>query len=225
MFPFILQLIYPKQCCACKEALLFGEEFICLSCLFSLPRYDFRQEKSNYLIEKFENHLSVHSLYAFAWFVERGSMQSIMHQIKYKHNIALAHFMGEKFAHSLADQFHEEKFDAIVPVPLHPKRKRERGYNQSEEIAKGMAKYLDIPVWNTYLKRTKYGESLVNQNRESRFEQLNNSFEVTGNQMHNKHILLLDDTLTTGATCIAAGKKLLESGAGKLSMACLAVVR
>lgn len=225
MFPFILQLIYPKQCCACKEALVFGEEFICLSCLIALPRYDFRQEKSNYLVEKFNDHLPIHSLFAFAWFVEGGSVQAIMHQIKYKHNIALAHEMGKKFAHSIAELCLEAKIDAIVPVPLHLKRKRERGYNQSEEIAKGMATYLNLPVWSNYLKRTKYGESLVNQNRESRFEQLNNSFEVAGTHFQSKHILLLDDTLTTGATCMAAGKKLLESGASKLSIACLAVVR
>ncbi len=225
MIPFILQLIYPKQCCACKEALLFGEEFICLTCLLALPRYDFRQEKSNYLAEKFNDQLPIHSLFAFAWFVERGSMQSIMHHIKYKHNIALAHFMGKKFAISLTEQLFEEKFDAIVPVPLHPKRKRERGYNQSEEIAKGMAKHLGIPVWNNCLKRVKHGESLVNQNRESRFEQLDDCFEVIGNAMQSKNILLLDDTLTTGATCIAAGKRILESGASKLSIACLAVVR
>ena len=225
MFTFILQLIYPKQCCACKEALLFGEEFICVPCIIALPRYDFRQEKSNYLMEKFEGALQIRSIFAFAWFVEQGKMQSIMHQIKYKGNTPLAHYMGHKFAKSFESEFQMEQFNAIVPIPLHPKRKRERGYNQSEEIAIGMSNYLKIPILNNCLKRTKYGESLVNQTRMNRFEQLENSFEISNNDIKDKNILLLDDTLTTGATCIAAGKKILESGANRLSIASLAVVR
>jgi ComF family protein len=225
MFTIILQLIYPKQCCACKEALLFGEEFICVPCTIALPRYDFREEKSNYLVEKFEGAVELQSFYAFAWFVEKGLMQSIMHQIKYKHNIPLAHFMGKKFAKSFSNELHSDQFDAIVPIPLHPKRKKERGYNQSEEIAKGISQVSNIPLLNNCLIRTKYGESLVQKNKESRFEVLNDSFSVVSDELKDKKVLLLDDTLTTGATCLAAGKKILENGAKQLSIASLAVVR
>ncbi|MEY2792519.1 MAG: hypothetical protein RJA76_511 [Bacteroidota bacterium] len=225
MFTFILQLIYPKQCCACQEALLFGEEFICISCLMALPRYDFRQEKSNYMIEKFESELSLEAILAFAWFVEKGSMQSIMHQIKYKGNVPLAQFMGKKFAKSVENELNNLELDGIVPIPLHPKRFKERGYNQSEEIAKGISKIINRPVLNDCLFRTKYSDSLVHLDRRDRFQQLKNSFEVIPQKIDNKRILLLDDTLTTGATCLAAGKLLEESGVSRLSVACLAVVR
>lgn len=225
MFTFILQLIYPKQCCACKEALLFGEEFICIACLIAIPRYDFRQEKSNYLVEKFEDLPNLGQIYAFAWFTEQGKMQALMHQIKYKGNVPLAHYMGKKFTRAFEKEFNEANFDVIVPIPLHPKRKRERGYNQSEEIAKGMSFLLNIPIFSEGLIRSKYGDSLVNQNKINRFLQLEDSFGVLGAQFRDKHVLLVDDTLTTGATCRAAAKKILESGARKISIASLAVVR
>ncbi len=225
MFTSILQLIYPKQCCACKEVLLFGEEFICVSCLLAIPRCNLPQEKSNYLLEKFEGKFSVETVLAFAWFVEQGRMQAIMHEIKYKGNIQFGQFMGRKFAKAFQDELSQLRIDMVVPVPLHPKRKRQRGYNQSEEIAKGLTNYLNIPLVNDLLIRTKYAASLVDLDRESRFEQLQNSFEVISKDLCGKNILLLDDTLTTGATCIAAGKKLKDAGASRISIACLAVVR
>ncbi len=225
MFPFIFQLIYPKQCCACHEALIFGEEFICLPCLNALPTSHFRQEKSNYLLDLFEGELSIQETFAFAWFSKGSKMQEIMHQIKYKGNKGLARYMGKLLAKAQQHRLLHSKIQALVPVPLHPKRLKKRGYNQAEEIAKGMAQILQIPVIGQSLVRVKFADSLVTQGRQSRYNELENSFELRNEQCRGKHVLLLDDTLTTGATCISAGKVLLKGGVASLSIACMAVVR
>ncbi|RVU23358.1 ComF family protein [Sandaracinomonas limnophila] len=225
MFTFILQLIYPKQCCACQQTLLLPQEFICLDCQYALPRYDFRAEKSNYLLEKFDGELPISSFFTYAWFSAGGHMQHIMHQIKYKGNVKLAQKMGVLLGKAYADEWSNLGINGIVPIPLHPKRFKARGYNQAAEIAKGVSNYLNVPLLEHALIRTKHGESLVSQNRQSRFEQLNNCFELGSENVMGKRIVLLDDTLTTGATCIAAGKELWKGGILDLSLASLAVVR
>lgn len=126
MFPFIFQLIYPKQCCACHEALIFGEEFICLPCLNALPTSHFRQEKSNYLLDLFEGELSIQETFAFAWFSKGSKMQEIMHQIKYKGNKGLARYMGKLLAKAQQHRLLHSKIQALVPVPLHPKRLKKK---------------------------------------------------------------------------------------------------
>ena len=225
MFTFILQLIYPKQCCACQQTLLLPKEFICLECQYALPKYDFRAEKSNYLLEKFEGELTISAFFTYAWFSEGGRMQRLMHQIKYKDHVKLAQYMGLQLGKIYADEWLKIGIEGIVPVPLHPKRFRARGYNQAAEIAKGLSNYLKVPLFEHALVRTKHGESLVSQNRMSRFEQLNDCFALGTQEIMGKNILLLDDTLTTGATCIAAGKELWKGGIRDLSLASLAVVR
>lgn len=225
MFPFIFQLIYPKQCCACHEALISGEEFICLHCMNALPTYQFRQEKCNYFHQIFDGEIPVSKFFALAWFSEKGLMQQIMHQIKYKSNRPLAQFMGKLLAKAHLNSLLQQNFDAIIPIPLHPKRFKQRGYNQAEQIAIGISQVLGVEVITSSLIRVKYGESLVSQNRLNRFVQLENTFALENNFCEGKNILLFDDTLTTGATLISAGKVLKQGGAKSLSIGCLAVVR
>ena len=226
MFTSFLQLIYPRCCFACSEPLLLAEKKICTKCISMLPRPGLFLNSPNWLSNKMGGLVDYQDVHAFFLFSEGARVQKLMHQIKYKGQFELGEFLGAWCGSELSKFPNSLDYDWIIPIPLHQKRFIERGYNQAACIAKGMKPFLRAELNNEILIKTTYAHSLTQQNRQDRFSTLEAIFEVQNSHLiQNKHVLIVDDTLTTGATLISAGEKLLDAGAGKISFLALAALK
>jgi len=226
MFTSFLQLIYPRWCLACSEPLLLAEKKICTSCISTLPRPGLFLTSPNWLSNKFGGLIDYQDVHTFFIFSEGARVQKLMHQIKYKGEFELGEFLGAWCGNELAKFPDAKDYDVIIPIPLHKKRLIERGYNQASCIANGIAQFIQAEYNDHILMKTTYANSLIQQNRQNRFAALESVFEVQNNHLIlQKHVLIVDDTLTTGATMLAAGEKLIEAGASKISFLALAALK
>lgn len=226
MFKAFLQLLYPKLCFACQKPLFRGEDFICTACRIELPRIDLSQNASNWIRAKFDGLIEYEHALAFFSFLPGSRVQQLMHQIKYKGAADLGVFLGEWAGEALKKSHFASAWDCLIAIPLHPKRLEERGYNQAEVIAFGLGAALQVPVKSGAMSRTTLSHSLTSLNRAARYEELENVFEVVNPaEIRGLHVLLIDDTLTTGATLLAAAQKIRAAGATKVSFFALAALK
>lgn len=226
MFKAFLQLLYPKLCFACQEPLFPSEEFICTCCRITLPRIDLAENTPNWVRAKFDGLINYADAYAFFHFVPGGRVQQLMHQIKYKGASDLGIFLGNWAGSALKKSHFYSDVTIIIAIPLHPSRLKKRGYNQADIIAQGLAKSLGIPLRTQVLKRTTQSHSLIGLNRAARYEELEDVFEVIDSPLiMGSHVLIVDDTLTTGATFLAAAQKIRAAGATKVSFFALAALK
>ncbi len=217
-----LALFYPNLCLACKEKSLHGDDILCIQCQYQLPKTDFHLHKENEFTNRLWGRLDLFAGAALYRFTKKGKVQRLIHQLKYKGKIEVGIKLGVLYGLSLkqSELFHD--VECIVPVPLHSKKLHKRGFNQSALFAQGLAQSMEIPWYADGLKRLVYTETQTKKNRAERLENVLNVFEVYQPQrMEGKHILLVDDVITTGATLEACGVKLLEIPNVKLSMATL----
>jgi len=224
MFNAFLQLLYPKLCFACEDPLFESEEFICTHCRISLARVDYAQNSSWWLRAKFDGLFAYGEVQTFFVFAAGGRVQHLMHAIKYKGAEELGDFLGFWAGQALKKSHFFHEVDCIIPIPLHARRLRKRGYNQAECIAKGLARGLQIPILPYGLQKFVQTNSLIGQDRSHRFELLKDSFEVLVD-VRGKHVLVVDDTLTTGATLLAAAEKIKAAGAKEVSFFTLAALK
>ena len=224
MFNAFLQLLYPKLCFACEDPLFESEEFICTYCRISLARVDYTQNSPWWLRAKFDGLFVYQEVQTFFIFASGGRVQHLMHAIKYKGAEDLGEYLGLWAGQSLKKSHFFQEVDCIIPIPLHLKRLRERAYNQAECIGNGLAKGLQIPILPQALKKFSQTNSLIGQDRSHRFEILKDSFEVLAD-VRGRHVLIVDDTLTTGATLLAAAEKIKAAGAKEVSFFTLAALK
>lgn len=168
--------------------------------------------------ELFGGRTPIQSVYLLATFHTHSPLRPALHEIKYNNNPALAQTLGQLMAERYQHQMLE--VDALVPVPLHPDKQKQRGYNQSEQIAIGMSRTLNLPV-ASMLTRTVLNPSQTKLNRRERWDNVSGSFSFNPNVQAARHVLLIDDTLTTGATLEACAQQLLDSGTSLVSIATL----
>jgi ComF family protein len=226
MFTSFLHLIYPRLCLACAEPLLLVEKKICTSCISRLPRPGLFLPKPNWLSNKFGGLIDYQDVHSFFIFSEGAKVQHLMHQIKYKGQKELGIFLGEWCGNELGKYQDVCSYDLIIPIPLHEKRLKSRGYNQAACIAEGISNRTNIPMEQNVLLKNTLSKSLISQSRQDRFETLDAVFEIQNPHLiEGNHVLLVDDTLTTGATLISAGEKLLEAGASQISFLALAALK
>jgi ComF family protein len=222
MITSFLQLLYPKCCFACDEVLIRSEIWLCTSCRFELPKPGLFLEQPNWISHKLDGLIEYDRVHAYFVFSEGGKVQRILHQIKYKGQQQLGEYLGACIGRS----FTRKEYDVIIPMPLHPSRRRERGYNQVACIAKGIARESGIPYLEDNLVRNKQISSLIGLNRAERYATLEEVFEVLKpDELNGLRILLVDDTMTTGATFLAAGAKIKAASTGKLSFLALAALK
>lgn len=221
----LLNLLFPQECAACGSLLLAREKTICLRCQFNLPKTGYHQMPANPVMDKFAGRLDVAKATSFLHFTQAGSVQELLHQLKYKNNRHLAVHLGYLFGLILDAGGWLKDIDAIVPVPLHRKKEYKRGYNQSVLIAEGIQAASGLKVYHRFLKRTKNTASQTYKNRMERWENVKDVFEVHQVLSDTEcRLLLLDDVLTTGATLEACGRAILEAyPTARLSVATLAV--
>ncbi len=219
MWRELLGLLYPRLCIGCNSHLLQQETHLCTSCLYQLPRTHFHLQKDNPLEKTFWGRIPIEQGFAFLYFKKAGLAQRILHQLKYRGNKELAEYIGKVYAGEV-DTF--IKPDAIIAVPLHPSKERKRGYNQSAWFAKGLTAVWEIPDLSKNIVKV---TATATQTKKSRFERWQNVKEVfavkDADVFANKHILICDDVITTGATIEALVKILPESC--KVSICAIAV--
>ena len=220
----LLNLVFPKLCVCCGGSLMEGEENICLTCLYSLPRLAKQDYTDNRIMDLFLGRVKLEKAFSWCMFEKQTSVQNILHHIKYKDKDYLARQMGEIIAREMPDFFAD--IDAIVPVPLHKKKQKIRGYNQSEAIACGVQKVVGLPIFSKLLTRTRFSETQTHKNKEERWKNTQGLFSLEPNEgFEGKHLLLIDDVLTTGSTAIACLEELQKIPNVKLSFLSLAVGR
>lgn len=223
IFDDILNFFFPQLCVTCKNKLGENEQHICIDCLIQLPKTKNWHEKDNKLEQFFAGRFPFERIASFGYFVKGGSMQQIIHELKYKNNPEIGQFVGRMCGEELKGSDFISGIDYIVPVPLHPKRQKQRGYNQSLEVAKGMSETTGIAVNAQILIRTVNNVSQTKNSRFDRWKNVENIFTVTDpDALKGKHILLIDDVITTGSTLESCAKEILKCHRSKLSIFALA---
>lgn len=218
----LLDLIAPRQCDICDTRLGPEEHDLCMSCLLHLPHTDhLRHPYDNDLAKMFWGRIA-HIERAAAWMYHQAGSQALrpLYQLKYNHRPENGRALGRIIGKELVERGFLEGIDCIVPVPLAPKRQRQRGYNQSEVIARGISEVSAIPVVTDAVRRTTFAGSQTDKGRWGRNENVEGVF-VAGkcDKIRNSHVLIVDDTVTTGATICACARPLEQAGAKAISVA------
>jgi ComF family protein len=177
----------------------------------------------NPVLKRLAGRLPLHFASAFLTFKKSGIVQRLLHELKYGNKPEVGYKLGKLYGVELAQSTDLSSVDLIVPVPLHEVRQRQRGYNQSAMFASGLSETLGVPWHETVTVRVHSTSTQTRKSRKERWQNVTDAFSVSSNaHIKNKHLLLVDDVITTGATLEACGMHLLEKGCGKLSIACIA---
>src|SRR5665213_2609001 len=211
----LLHLFYPELCVACGNGLSADENIICLDCQLNLPRTGFHTFKGNPAEKIFWGRFPVEQVSSFLYFEKAAGVQQIMHHIKYRGGKEASKLMGQWYGNELLRAENYEKPDCIIPVPLHKTKLISRGYNQSEWFGKGLALAMKIPLETDILIRAQKSETQTRKTRYKRWENVSEIFEVIRPEtLNNKHILIVDDVVTTGATLEACAQTILALNCG-----------
>ncbi|SEF58540.1 comF family protein [Parabacteroides chinchillae] len=206
----ILNLFFPNLCRLCKKPLIDGENQICLNCLYDLPRTNFHKIKAlNPAEQLFMDNPNIVHAYSFLYYGKGGNVQKLIHSLKYYDNKELGYLLGRQAALELQKVNSPLcKTELLLPVPLHPRKQKQRGYNQSEWIALGLSSVWNTPINMSVLQRTKESDTQTHRTTYNRWINVKDIFAVQNtDELKGKHILLIDDVITTGSTisgCIKA---------------------
>ncbi len=222
-FADFVSLIFPELCQACAKSLYRNEELVCADCLYHLPYTDFHLQPDNAVAQQFWGRVPLEAAAAMLYFSKGSRVQNLMHQLKYKNKPEVGVYLGKLAGKRLLENPIFSSADLIIPVPLHKQKLLKRGYNQSLSFAEGLSEKLSIPVSIDNLIRTTGTESQTKKSRTSRYENMKEVFSVKDpQQLIGKHILLVDDIITTGATLEACCNVLREIPDVKISIAAIA---
>jgi ComF family protein len=222
LFRETFRLFYPRVCPGCSGILEEAENWLCLACHMCLPRTAFgvRKEQAAYRI--FAGRVALQHAGSYLYFREGGITREILHAIKYQGQARLAQQLGYLYASELAAQLQPP--EVLIPVPMHPGKQRQRGYNQAEKIALGMANAWGSRVETDWLRKTRTTSSQTKASRASRWLNVGERFEArVPEEERQRHIALTDDVLTTGATLEACLQPLVLAGCKTLSIFTLAI--
>ena len=216
----LLDLISPRLCVVCGQRLAVSEETLCSKCNLHLPRTGFASNPyENLMAKTFWGQIPLERAAALFYYEPHAETANILYELKYKNHPEAGLTMGRMTARELQRSGFFEGIDAIVPVPLARKREHQRGYNQSLEIARGVSQITGLPILNKVVRRTAFEGSQTQKSRQERNENVEKVFELAdGDSISGKHLLVVDDVVTTGATIIACGKQLTKAGGVRLSV-------
>ena len=218
-----MDLISPRLCVVCGNRLAVTEEVVCSKCYLHLPRTDFGHDLyENVMAKLFWGQIKLEKATALFYYEPHAETVQILYEMKYKNHPEIGVVMGRMMAKELMKSGLFEDIDALVPVPLAKKREHERGYNQSLELAKGVSEVTQLPIANQVVRRTKFVDSQTHRGRWERNENVEGVFElVDGDSLSGKHVLLIDDVVTTGATIIACAQEMQKASNVRISVLAL----
>ncbi|MCL2290779.1 MAG: ComF family protein [Bacteroidetes bacterium] len=226
MLSQFLNFFYPRSCISCGNVLKQHEQFLCLHCLHNLPETRYHEFVQSPISQLFLGRASVEHTGTFLFYKKGNQVQKILHHLKYKGVKEIGVFLGNMYGAQLIQHQKWKTVDVVIPIPLHKKKEKKRGYNQSEWIAKGLSAGMQIPYNTSLLMRSEFTETQTKKSRFHRWQNVKEVFQLTDlNALRNKHILICDDVLTTGATLEAAIQKLSVVSGIKISVITLAVAQ
>jgi competence protein ComFC len=198
----LLHVIYPNFCLICDFEMKHSPSAICPVCESELQYTHYEDySSSSPLDELFWGRIHLEATYALLYFTEQNATRKILHQLKYKNRADLAQHMGEEIGRRILQMEVFNSVDALVPVPLHHKKEFIRGYNQAEELAKGIHSVTKFPLQTDILKRIVFTESQTKKGKLSRWENMQQKFSYESSPKHEfKHLAIIDDVVTTGST-------------------------
>lgn len=222
MFKDFINLLYPQPCLACGTILTTTEDSICTSCIINLPKTNYHLHNENPLNKIFWGRVSIEMVSAYYFFNKGNKVQNLLHQLKYKGAKNVGEKIGLLYGYELLESNNFKDVDFIVPVPLHPKKLKKRGYNQSESFANGLSQSLNKEVVTNLLLRTVNSETQTKKSRFNRWENVATIFTISNTlAIDGKHVLLVDDVITTGATIEGCAQLLTQNNA-KVSVVTIA---
>jgi ComF family protein len=223
LISYLTELLFPKLCVVCGDKLIEQEQWICLHCLHHIPRTNFHLDPDNPVAQIFYGRIPIELATSFFYFSKGSKYQTLLHNLKYKGMKELGDEIGKHFGIDLMQSPGFSSVDVICPVPLHPDKEKKRGYNQSWWIASGMARQMEKELSDDNLKRITATET---QTRKGRFERWQNVEGIFGlshpEAFTGKHILLVDDVVTTGSTLEACAQAIISATNARVSIATLA---
>ena len=226
MFESIINLFFPKVCSGCSSFLLSNENVICTVCRHEIPLTNHHLNPENDAFKKFYGRIPVVHTSALFYFHKKGIVQELIHNLKYKGHEEIGTILGEWYAEDLKTIDLLQSVDEIIPVPLHRRKLKERGYNQVTAFGKALSSGLNIDYNDSILVRNVYSKTQSKKNLLGRTEGIESTFDVSFTEKnHNKHFLLIDDVITTGATLEACSRALLKIPGSKISIVCMAMAQ
>jgi ComF family protein len=217
-----ISLLFPRLCHACGSHLLRNEYLICTGCYVSIPRTGYHLKEDNPVAQLFWGRCLIEKAAVFSFYTRGSRLRNLIHKLKYSGIKEIGNELGRIYGHSLAGSGFTSGMDLIVPVPLHPARKRTRGFNQSDCIAAGLEEATGIPVNSTCIVRVEMTVTQTNKSRYDRWTNVEGIFMVADTAaVAGKHILLVDDVITTGSTLESCANELLKIAGTKVSVVAL----
>lgn len=219
LFKHLINLLFPRTCAACGTPLLEGETTVCTTCRFLMPKTGYENNPNNPLAQNFFGQMPFNAVSAEFFFSKSGRVQHLIHGLKYHRCRENGIFLGQEIGKSLLQAPDYQGIDYLIPIPLHPKKEKIRGYNQSHVIAEGVSEILNVPIAEHCLVRSVFTDTQTKKSREERWQNVKDIFKLEKpEKLSHKHVLLIDDVLTTGATLMSAGKALSQVDGIKISV-------
>jgi ComF family protein len=216
-------LFYPHICQGCGTDIISAQSVLCIRCIDNLPITNFHFHTGNQVEKIFWGRIPLNHATSLCYFNSGSLIQSLLHQLKYKGNKELGYFLGRLMGSVFIESNHFNNMDALLPLPLHPAKEKKRGYNQARVLCEGMSETMNIPVLNNNVHRVSATSTQTKKNRIERWQNIEGKFAISNKeQLENKHVLLVDDVITTGATLEACGMEILQVENVRLSIASLA---
>lgn len=220
----LLHLFFPHCCAGCGSNTINNEQLLCLSCINRLPLTNFHLYTENPVQHIFRGRLPIVNATSYMYFTKDSLLQHLMHQFKYNNRKDIGAWFGKRLGEALKSSTRFIMPDALLPIPLFAARERRRGYNQAHVLCTGMSEIMGIPVLKDIVIRSVATESQTRKNRVERWQNMEGRFFLKNPvAIKNRHLLLVDDVITTGATLEACGQTLLAAGNVRLSVATMGI--